>query len=144
VVLRVLGRRHTLRQRDHWTREQLQAHQARALQLLRGYADAHSPFYRRFHAGRTDHPLRELPVLTKAMAMEHFDQLVTDPAVTLAEVQAHLAALAGSERLHGRYWVAATSGTTGRRGIFLWDLDEWVTCWPPTTGPWTGPAPPSA
>jgi phenylacetate-CoA ligase len=75
VVLRVLGRRHTLRQRDHWTREQLQAHQARALQLLRGYADAHSPFYRRFHAGRTDHPLRELPVLTKAMAMEHFDQL---------------------------------------------------------------------
>ena len=59
--------------------------------------------------------------------MEHFDQLVTDPAVTLAEVQAHLAALAGNERLHSRYWVAATSGTTGRRGIFLWDLDEWVT-----------------
>ena len=25
VVLRVLGRRHTLRQRDRWTREQLQA-----------------------------------------------------------------------------------------------------------------------
>jgi phenylacetate-CoA ligase len=23
--------------------------------------------------------------------------------------------------------VAATSGTTGHRGIFLWDLDEWVT-----------------
>jgi phenylacetate-CoA ligase len=22
--------------------------------------------------------------------------------------------------------VAATSGTTGRRGIFLWNLDEWV------------------
>jgi phenylacetate-CoA ligase len=127
VVLRVLGRRHTLRQRDHWTREQLQAHQARALQQLREYVYAYSPFFRRFHAGRTDHPLRELPVLTKAMAMEHFDQLVTDPAVTLAEVQAHLAALAGNERLHGRYWVAATSGTTGRRGIFLWDLDEWVT-----------------
>ena len=31
VVLRVLGRRRTLRQRDRWTREQLQAHQARAL-----------------------------------------------------------------------------------------------------------------
>jgi hypothetical protein len=107
---------------DHWTREQLQAHQARALQQLREYVYAYSPFFRRFHAGRTDHPLRELPVLTKAMAMEHFDQLVTDPAVTLAEVQAHLTALAGNERLHGRYWVAATSGTTGRRGIFLWDL----------------------
>ena len=42
-------------------------------------------------------------MLTKAMAMEHFDQLVTDPAVKLAEVQAHLATLQGNERLHGRY-----------------------------------------
>jgi phenylacetate-CoA ligase len=65
-------------------------------------------------------------VLTKAMVMEHFDQLVTDPAVTLADVEAHLAALASNKRLHGRYWVAATSGTTSRRGIFLWDLDEWI------------------
>jgi hypothetical protein len=52
----------------------------------------HSPFYQRFHAGRTDRPLHELPVLTKAMVMEHFDQLVTDPAVSLADVEAHLAA----------------------------------------------------
>src|SRR5215218_4843066 len=126
VVLRVLGRRHTLRQRDRWTPEQLQGHQARALRQLRDHAYAHSPFYQRFHAGRTDRPLRELPVLTKAMVMEHFDELVTDPAVRLADVEAHLAALKGNERFRGRYWVAATSGTTGRRGIFLWDLDEWV------------------
>src|SRR5215211_5103769 len=124
VVLRVLGRRHTLRQRDRWTTEQLQAHQARALRQLRDHAYAHSPFYQRFHAGRMDRPLRELPVLTKAM--EHFDELVTDPAVTLADVEAHLAALQGNERFRGRYWVAATSGTTGQHGIFLWDLDEWV------------------
>ena len=127
VVLRVLGRRHRLRQREQWTRDQLQAYQARALRQLRDHAYAHSPFYRRFHAGRIDRPLHELPVLTKAMAMEHFDQLVTDPEVRLAEVEAHLAALNGNERFFGRYWVAATSGTTGRRGIFLWNLDEWVT-----------------
>jgi phenylacetate-CoA ligase len=126
VVLRVLSRRHTLRQRDRWTPEQLQAHQARALRQLRDHAYVNSPFYQRFHAGRTDRPLRELPVLTKAMVMEHFDELVTDPAVRLADVEAHLAALKGNERFCGRYWVAATSGTTGRRGIFLWDLDEWV------------------
>ena len=127
VVLRVLRRRHRLRQRDRWTPQQLQAYQARALQQLRDHAYAHSPFYRRFHAGHADRPLTELPVLTKAMVMEHFDELVTDPAVRLAEVEAHLAALQDNERFHGRYWVAATSGTTGRRGIFLWDLDEWVT-----------------
>jgi hypothetical protein len=66
VVLRVLSRRHTLRQRDHWTRVQLQAHQAHALRQLRDHAYAHSPFYQRFHAGLSDRPLRELPVLTKA------------------------------------------------------------------------------
>jgi phenylacetate-CoA ligase len=126
VVLRVLSRRHPLRQRDHWTREQLQAHQAHALRQLRDHAYAHSPFYRGFHAGLSDRPLRELPVLTKAMVMEHFDELVTDPAIKLAEVEAHLAALEGNQRFRGRYWVAATSGTTGRRGIFLWNLDEWV------------------
>ena len=113
VVLRVLGRWHTLRQHDRWTRERLQAYQARALRQLRDRAYAHSPFYQRFQAGRTDRPLQELPVLTKAMVMEHFD---------------HLAALQGNQRFRGRYWVAATSGTTGRRGIFLW----------------TGPAPPPA
>jgi len=127
VVLRVLGRRRAFRQRDRWTRAQLQAHQARALQQLRDHAYAHSLFYRRFHAGMSDRPLHQLPVLTKATLMEHFDELVTDPSVHLAEVEAHLAALAGNERFRGRYWVAATSGTTGRRGIFLWDLDEWVT-----------------
>ena len=68
VVLRVLGHRHRLRQRDHWTPQQLQAYQARALRQLRNHAYARSPFYRRFHAGRTDRPLTELPVLTKAMS----------------------------------------------------------------------------
>ncbi len=60
-------------------------------------------------------------MLTKAMVMEHFDQLVTDPTLKLAEVEAHLATLAGNQRFRGHYWVAATSGTTGQRGIFLWD-----------------------
>jgi phenylacetate-CoA ligase len=127
VVLRVLGHRHRLCQRDRWTPQQLQAYQAQALRQLREHAYAHSPFYRRLHAGRIDRPLHELPVLTKAMVMEHFDELVTDPTVKLAEVEAHLAALQGNERFRGRCWVAATSGTTGRRGIFLWNLDEWIT-----------------
>jgi hypothetical protein len=35
--------------------------------------------------------------------------------------------LQGNERFRGRSWVVATSGTTGRRGIFLWNLDEWIT-----------------
>ena len=41
--------------------------------------------YQQFHHGRTDSPVQELPVLTKAMMMEHFDELVTDhPAAAQA------------------------------------------------------------
>src|SRR5215204_1245240 len=127
IIFKVLWLRRLLRRRDHWTRRQLEEHQAHALRLLREHAYAYSPFYRRFHAGLTDRPLQDLPVLTKAQVMEHFDELVTDPSLGLADVEAHLAALRGNERFRGRYWVASTSGSTGRRGLFLWNFAEWTT-----------------
>src|SRR5215217_3711871 len=110
IIFKVLWLRHQLRQRDRWTRRQLEEHQTRSLRLLREHAYARSPFYRRFHAGLTDRPLKELPVLTKSLVMEYFDELVTDPSVCLADVEAHLAALRGNERFRRRYWVASTSG----------------------------------
>jgi putative adenylate-forming enzyme len=126
IMLKVLRMRRQLRRRDLWTREQLEEHQARSLRLLREYAYARSPFYQRFHRGLEDRPLNELPVLTKAMLMEHFGELVTDPMVRLANIEEHVASLQGNERYLGRYYVASTSGSTGRRGLFLWNLDEWV------------------
>jgi hypothetical protein len=44
-----------------------------------------------FIKGHTDHPLQELPVLTKGMVMENFDELVTERAIRLKELRAHLA-----------------------------------------------------
>ena len=123
----MLWLRRQLRQRDRWTRRQLETHQARTLRLLREHAYANSPFYRRFHKGLEDRPLDELPVLSKALLMEHFDELVTDPMVRLADVEGHVSALRGNERFLGRYYVASTSGSTGRRGLFLWDFAEWTT-----------------
>ncbi|QIN84449.1 phenylacetate--CoA ligase family protein [Rubrobacter tropicus] len=127
IILKVLWSRRQLRRRDRWTRRQLEAHQARSLRLMREHAYSHSPFYRRFHKGLTDRPLDELPILTKALVMEHFDEIVADRSVHLTDVEAHVNALRGNERFHGRYYVASTSGSTGLRGIFLWDLDEWIT-----------------
>ena len=51
IILEVLALRHRLRQRDRWTRRQLEAHQGRALRSLREHAYAHSPFYDEFHKG---------------------------------------------------------------------------------------------
>lgn len=106
-------------ERDRWTRQQLEDYQARALQACREYAYAHSPFYQRFHRGLTDRPLHELPVLTKAMLMEHFDELVTDRAIRLEDVRHYLADPGGQEGFLNRYRVMATSGSTGQPGVFL-------------------------
>src|SRR5690348_5025658 len=106
-----------LRKRDQWTREQLQSFQEQALSRMRKYAYARSPFYQQFHAGLLDRPLQELPVLTKSMLMEHFDELVTDRAIHLEAVRQYLAGAREAERFLGRYWVNATSGSSGRPGI---------------------------
>lgn len=126
LMLGLLWQLRELRQRDRWTRRQLEQHQVNAQRRLRSYAYARSPFYRHFHQGLEDHPLNELPVLTKAMVMEHFDDLVTDRAIRLADVEAHLARMQDDERFLSRYWVTTTSGSTGRRGIFLFDRPEWT------------------
>jgi phenylacetate-CoA ligase len=127
IILKVLAQRHRLRLRDHWTARQLEEYQDRALRRLREHAYARSPYYKQFHKGFTDRPLDELPVLTKQMVMEHFDEFVTDPTIRLADVEAHLATLSGGDELfNGRYRVASTSGSTGRRGLFLWHPDEWA------------------
>jgi putative adenylate-forming enzyme len=127
TLLRLLLSRRRLARHELWNREQLELHQARMLRELRDFAATRSRLYARFHRGLENRPLHELPVLTKAMVMEHFDELVTDPAVRLADVRAHLAGARSGTRYLDRYWIAATAGSTGRPGIFLHDDEEWTT-----------------
>jgi len=111
-------------QHERWTRQQLEDYQAGALRACREYAYAHSPFYQHFHRGLMDRPLQELPVLTKAMMMEHFDDLVTDRVVRLHDVQQYLDRADATKPYLGRYRVMATSGSSGRPGFFLTDRTE--------------------
>src|SRR6266566_7247869 len=127
IVLSVLSKMRQFRPRDHWTRQQLESYQADALRSLREYTYAHSPFYQQFHKGLYEAPLQELPVLTKAMMMEHFDELVTDRAIRLEEAKTHMRTLTGDARFLGRYRVNATSGSSGHPGIFLFNRAEWIT-----------------
>jgi len=127
LMLKVINHVGELRQHEHWTRRQLEAHQAHSLRRLRDFAYARSPFYQRFHQGLFERPLSELPVLTKATLMEHFDDLVTDRAIHLEAVRAF-----AGERLDGRlfldrYRVTATSGSSGQPGFFLFNEPEWLT-----------------
>ncbi len=142
TIPRVLWRRRTLERACRWSRAELLTHQNSAVIRLRRFAIAHSPFYRRFHAGLESRPLSELPVLSKPLLMQNFDDVVTDRSVRLADAEAFLAG--GSDGLfRNRYVVLATSGSTGLRGVFLFDPDEWLTALAAITRPmlWAGVAP---
>lgn len=126
IMLKLLRHLEQLRKHERWARPQLLAYQAEALRQQRDYAYAHSPFYQQFHKGLTGRPLQELPALTKTMMMKQFDNLVTDRAVRLDTVRAYTAQNAGVKPYLGRYWVTATSGSSGQPGFFLFNQAEWV------------------
>ena len=126
IILKLLRTLEELRNHEHWTRQQLESHQAAALHQLRQYAYQRSPFYQKFHEGLIEHPLHELPVLTKAMMMEHFDELVTDRSLHLEDVRAFAAQGEAGQLYKNRYWVNATSGSSGHPGFFLYDETEWT------------------
>lgn len=127
LMFKLMNNLGQMRKHESWTRPQLEAYQAEALRRLREYAYVRSPFYQRFHKGLTDRPFQELPILTKATVMENFDDLVTNRAIRLEDVRAHMANDREGNRIMDRYWVTATSGSTGNPGVFLFNRDEWAT-----------------
>ena len=114
--------------RDSWPRERVLAHQQARLRALLEHAVTSSPYYRRLLGPNApDAPLSELPTLSKATVMERFDEIVCDPRLHLADLQAHMAAGASAlQPVLGEYRVASTSGSTGTRGVFVHTLREFA------------------
>ena len=144
TLLRVFRERRVQERSCEWSRAQLQAHQARALAELRAFAIAKSPFYREFHRGLERQPLAALPILTKSQLMERFDELVTDRRIRLADAETYRRS-GGPRRYLDRYVVLATSGSTGRRGVFVFDDREWIRAIAAITRPiaWRRPGAPA-
>ncbi|MEV0280485.1 phenylacetate--CoA ligase family protein [Streptomyces sp. NPDC050610] len=88
------------------------------------HARAASPYYRELYRDLpervTDPAL--LPVTDKKKLMANFDDWVTDRGITHERVSAFSddPELIG-QRFLGKYMVATTSGTSGRRGLFILD-----------------------
>lgn len=126
ALVRLLRARAQMEARRAWSPERLAAHRADRLTILRAHAYANSPYYQTIHRGLERAPLSELPILTKGDLMARFDELVTDRAVRLADIEQYLEHASATDRYRGRYRVAATGGTSGRRGLFLADPTEWI------------------
>jgi phenylacetate-coenzyme A ligase PaaK-like adenylate-forming protein len=120
----------TLLQRDTWSREQLVDYQRERLRELIRHAVERSPYYRAAlgpGAERTE--LAALPTLPKRVLMEHFDRIVTDRRLHVADLERFLSRADAGARYLGEYRLFSTSGTSGVPGLFLYsqaEFAQWV------------------
>lgn len=88
------------------------------------HARANSPYYGELYRDLPDRveSAEQLPVTDKKTLMARFDDWCADRDVTLEAAEAVVDDPERlGERFLGKYTLATTSGTTGRRGIFLTD-----------------------
>jgi phenylacetate-coenzyme A ligase PaaK-like adenylate-forming protein len=116
-----------------WDAATMATHRRTALRSLVATAVERSPWHRkRLHAVDPDaldpEDLRALPVMTKADLMAGFDDIVTDERLRLAEIEAHLAAGDGGY-LFDEYTAMATGGSSGVRGLSVFDRDGLAAWW---------------
>jgi phenylacetate-CoA ligase len=112
---------------DGWSREHLLAHQRERLLATLRHAVTASPYYREVLGPDAAAPavdLRDLPTLRKETLVERFDDIVTDPRLRLAGIEAHLAGPDAEKPYLGRYRAFSTSGTSGMRGLIVFDRDD--------------------
>jgi phenylacetate-CoA ligase len=115
-----------------WDADRVRVHQRDRLRALLRHAKAHSRFHAerlagvdaaRFELG----DLPALPTMTKADMMAGLDDLLTDPRLSRAALERHLAgSTTEATALHGEYVVLASGGSSGERGVFAYGADAIV------------------
>jgi phenylacetate-coenzyme A ligase PaaK-like adenylate-forming protein len=70
--------------------------------------------------------LAMIPPMTKDDLMEHWDDIVTDRRLTLDLVNSHLESLNTDKYLLDHYHTIASGGSTGVRGVFVYDWTSWA------------------
>ncbi|HWH46071.1 MAG TPA: hypothetical protein VNT32_15230 [Thermoleophilaceae bacterium] len=127
-TLAALKASRALAERERVSRAALEQYQRERVAAIVRYAAANSVFYReRFEglvgAGPVD--LAALPALDKRLMMDRYDDLVTDRRVRRDETLAWIEGLERDSLLHGRYRAMTTSGSSGRKGLFVYDEPGW-------------------
>ncbi|NTV35961.1 MAG: phenylacetate--CoA ligase family protein [Anaerolineaceae bacterium] len=115
--------------RETWKARKAGPEEIKTLQMARlneivTYARQHSRVYAERYQGLPQNitSLDQLPVVSKADLMPHFEDWVTDPAVSRAELDKFIQenTRIGHSYL-GKYTVCTTSGTTGQPAVLLHD-----------------------
>ena len=121
-------------QRFDWPAERLKADREVRLRKLVAHAKAHSAWYGKHLVDvnaqtLTEETLADVPPMSKADLMDHFDAISTDPRITRDASETHLRNLESDAYLFERYHVCASGGSTGLRGVCVWDWEAWADGW---------------
>lgn len=116
-----------------WPRSRLKEERVRLLRALVRRAKERSPWHRGRLAEIDPETLveedlpRKVPVMTKGDLMTHWDEIVTDERLSLARAEEHLETHPRDlSYLLDQFIVTSSGGSSGRRGIFVWDLRSLV------------------
>jgi phenylacetate-CoA ligase len=128
----MLAREAEFSERLLWTLDRLREHQTATLRVLLRHAVNSSPWHaQRLQGVDPDSfeldDLPRLPTMTKADLVANFDDIVTDRRLSTALAERHLASLDADAYALGRYHVVASGGTSGLRGVFVYDWEAWPT-----------------
>jgi len=117
-------------ERLNWSKENLTRFQTSRIREILKIAKDRSPYFieKLKHIDSTDfkiEDLSKLPTTNKQSVMEHWDEIITVPGIKLKMAEAHLDKLREGKidnpYYEDEYLFIATGGSSGKRGLFLWD-----------------------
>jgi phenylacetate-CoA ligase len=121
-------------ERLDWPADRLAAHRSQQLREMVRHAVERSPWHRDRLGGvdldgLDEATLDRLPPMTKADLMENFDRIVADGRLSLDLVNAHLDTVTSGSYLPDGQTAITSGGSTGERGVFVYDWAAWATFW---------------
>jgi len=121
-------------ERLDWPADRLALHRAQRLREIVREAIDRSPWHRERLAGTDvtvldEDSLPKLPPMSRADVMDNFDRIVTDERLSLGLVNDHLETVRTGGYLLDGYTALTSGGSTGHRGVFVYDWDGWATFW---------------
>lgn len=125
LLAKVRDRIHTDENRINWTRQQIQEFQQAQFQKLLRHVLHHSSYYR--ERCKKIKRLSDIKPSTKKEIMDNWDDIICIPSLTKSVAEDFLSNYRNQEITNpfykNYYYITATGGSSGLRGLFVWDLD---------------------
>lgn len=115
--------------RIHWTQTEIHAFQDAHLKKLLNHVLLYSSYYQK-RCSNSKGLTRIIPS-TKKDIMDNWDNIVCVPELTRAIAEDHLRQYRNGQITNpffrDNYYITATGGSSGLRGLFVWDLEYFAT-----------------